>query len=605
MVQQSLSQRHFHAAALRFWRGPSARLAWALSLGLLVFIGCQIAVQLLWTHWNGWFTDALQQRDRQAMVATLPWLLLIVPGFMVVLAVMTGLRMTLQTRWRAHLTHITTSSWLADHSHYRLSLDRSETLNPEHRIVDDVRLSTETGVDLAVGVITAGVGALAFSQILWAKGGVLRIDQAGWNVVIPGFMVGASLLYGVGMNGVVALLGRGLAQALAMRNAAEAQSRAALGRIGEYGESIAFSRGEAGEAEAMRSRFGLLFSRWQSVIRRNVSISCGTSAGVAISPLVPLLCATPKYLAGEIAMGDIVQLAGAFAATQIAIAWFAENFPKIAEWRAACGRVGGLLAAMEASGRPEPALCVEHAADHSLTVRDLSLSLPNGRRLLENFYFTAQPRERVLIGGPSGTGKTTLIRALAGLWPWASGTLVCPRPEHVMFLPQGSYMPNGKLRAAICYGVACDPDDCTIADALRRCALPDLAGRLDEEARWDQILSVGERQRVAFARVLLARPSLIIMDEATSALDTPTEALLMRLLESQLPGATVISIGHRETLVALHDRVVTLGPSVAIVVAPHLPVERALPRSQPRLSQRRRRSDATRHPVARDRQPGR
>jgi putative ATP-binding cassette transporter len=378
-------------------------------------------------------------------------------------------------------------------------------------------------------------------------------------VTIPAYMMLAAILYAVVASALAVRIGRPLVAGVAGKNEAEARLRFELTRIRENAESIALVRGERDERGLLDATYAGLVGRWLHVVGLHARLAWLTNGSGALVPVVPLLLATPKFLSGELSLGAVTQLAGAFVQVQAAVAWIVDNYKAIAQWRASAQRVMALADAVsDADLGAEPAIRVEASRDGCVVLDDLTVTDRAGRVLVDRASAVIGPGERVLLMGESGLGKSTLVRAAAGLWPWGRGRVALPG-DGLAFVPQRPYLPLGSLRRALLYPA---PEaalgEGEAAEALATCGLPHLVPRLDEAQRWDQVLSSGERQRLAFARLLLQRPATIILDEATSALDEAAQDRLMALLVERLPAATVISIGHRPGLEAFHDRRILL-----------------------------------------------
>ncbi len=541
---------------------------WALAVCIVAVVGWQMAVQVLWTDWNRWFYDALQARNLPGVMASLPVLGLVVGGFVLGGSGLLVARMSLQLGWRRHLTQAMSDLWLRDQRYFRLGLGARACGNPEYRICDDVRLAVEPLVELATGGLGAVLGAVVFLGLLMRIGGSLTFEVAGGQIAVPGYMGIVAFGYDMVLVTAAWRTGRPLSASVALKNEAEALFRAELTRLRENAASVALCRGDAAERLAARARLGAVGAAWVSVIRRTGMSSLGVNANIALSPLVPLLFATPRYFSGALSLGELMQLSGAFTATVAAMVWFVERTPQIADWLASARRVGALAARLSEAAAAHAAIEVVRTREASVRTTELCLRLPDGALLTQGIDLAVAPGERVLITGASGSGKSTLIKAVAGIWPWGSGAIAVPDDGIVTYMPQHAYIPNGTLRAGLEYGTRrCGVADGEHVAVLRRCGLGYLIARLDEVGRWDESLSGGERQRLAFARLLLARPAMIVMDEATSALDPASEASLMSLFAAELAGCTLISVGHRDSLRAWHTREVVLHPPVRGAVA--------------------------------------
>ena len=563
-VPRRSRMRQFFRVALRFWTGESRLRAWLLTLLVLFCVAAQLAAAVGVNAWNRLFFDALEKRDVAAVWSVVGWLPLLVAGSALALSCLVISRMLLQVRWREWLTRHIAGWWIADQRYYRLQFVAREQSAPEYRIADDVRLAIEPLVEFAIGLISAAVTAATFAAILWHVAGSARFTFGGSELVIPSYMALAAVLYAVIASLAAYFAGRPLVPRIAAKNEAEAQFRAEMTRLRENAESIALIKGDADERDSVGENYGRVVAAWLKVIRQQGVIAIVLNTNGALFPIVPLLLVAPKFLSGEITLGAVMQVVAAFSAVQAALIWFVDNFVRLAEWFASVTRVDELAETLEALDigtimEGETQIALGESGDGAIHIENLSLAHSNGRIVIADASVVIELGEKVLITGESGTGKSTLIRALAGLWPWGSGSIELPQGKRLAFVPQKPYMPMGTLRDVLLYPEAESrvSDDVVVA-ALQRCGLSYLAKRLDEEERWDQTLSGGERQRVAFARLLIQKPDIIIMDEATSALDEDSQNSLLGLLEEDLAAATVISVGHRPGLEDFHDRKITL-----------------------------------------------
>lgn len=561
-LRRSRMRQFFHVA-LRFWSGESRLRAWGLTAVVLLFVAAQLGAAVGANAWNRFFFDALEKRDLDKVWTTVAWLPLIVAASASSLSCLVISRMLLQMRWREWLTRRLAGWWIADQRYYRLQFVAPEQSAPEYRIAEDVRLAIEPLVEFAIGLLSAFVTAVTFAAILWQVAGAARFTLAGAQIVIPSYMALAAIVYAVVASLAAYVAGRPLVPRIAAKNEAEAQFRAEMTRLRENAESIALIKGDADERDSVGENYGRVVAAWLKVIRQQGVIAIVLNTNGALFPIVPLLLIAPKYLSGEVTLGAVMQVVAAFSAVQAALIWFVDNFVRLAEWFASVRRVDELAEALEALDigtimEGETRIKLGESDDGAIHIAELSVAHSNGRIVIADASVVIGPGEKVLIGGESGTGKSTLIRAIAGLWPWGSGAIALPRGKRVAFLPQKPYLPLGTLRDVLLYPEAeSRVDDAAVRQALERCGLAYLGRRLDDEERWDQILSGGERQRVAFARLLIQKPDIIIMDEATSALDEGSEDALLGLFETDLAYATIISVGHRPGLEDFHERKIT------------------------------------------------
>ena len=561
--ERPFSARLFLNRAVGFWTGPNRRNAWLWTAGALALVFANLAVNVGINRWNKWFFDALERKDGSTLWAAVLVIVVLVALGAAFAVAMVWCRMTLQVKWRQWLTGEMLARWLSEQRYYRLAVTDEEQINPEYRIADDLRLASEPVVEFAVGFINALLAAVTFVGILFWVGGSLTIDIGGTSVWIPGYIAIAAVLYATATSVLTYLIGNPLVDRVAAKNEAEAQFRYELTRVRENAESIALIKGADDERERLNETFASVAARWLDVVRQHCHLTWILNGNAFFAPVFPVLLATPKYLAGDLSLGSVMQIAAAFIAVLTALNWFAENFIRLAEWSASARRAQELheaLDEMDDDTARTAAIVVENTSQADIEMMDLSIVHRDGRVVIDDTDIKVKPGERVLLGGESGSGKSTLIRAIAGLWPWGEGRILIPAGAKLAFVPQRPYIPLGTLRDAIAYPV----EGSLLADERAKAVLKDvglgyLAGKLDsDEERWDQTLSGGERQRIAFARLLIDEPNIIIMDEATAALDIDSEFRLLTLLFERLPNATIFSVGHRPGLQELHSRLLTL-----------------------------------------------
>ena len=552
--------RTYWSLAGGFWRGATARHAWLLTVLTVALVVANIAVQYGVNRWNRFFFDALERKQSDIVLTAI--------GLFAVLAVASSFvavyqlvaRVKLQVYWRQWLTGRLAERWLADQRFYRLTIVAPDLDAPEFRIAEDARVATEPVVEFGAGITNAVLTAFVFFGVLWTVGGSATI----FGATIPGFMVLAAVFYSGLMTGSMVLFGRPLIRRIEEKNAAEAHLRIVMGRVRENAESIALMGGEADETRGLRVTLQLLVDAWMRQMSQVARMTWLMGSNWAVAPVFPLLLEAPNYLAGRMTLGDLMQTAAAFVQVQVALNWLFDNYPRIAEWLASAVRVTGLWAAfgqLDASVGTDSGtrIMIADGSGDELRLEGLSVAQYDGRVMIDEAETVIARGDRVLLTGESGTGKSTLIRAIAGLWPWGSGRVLMPRGAHVAFLPQRTYIPNGTMRQVLEYpkaGLAAPAEALTAA--LTRCGLERLVPRLDEEDHWDKQLSGGEQQRIGFARLLVQRPEVVIMDEATAALDTHSQASMMGLFTKELAGTTVISVGHRPELEAFHTRKLSL-----------------------------------------------
>jgi putative ATP-binding cassette transporter len=544
----------------RGWYASEERaVAWGLTATALALTVAQIGIHLRVNLWHRDFFNALERRNDAALSSQIGLFLLLAGLSMAVAVAQLWARQMLSLRWRRWLVQHLQDRWLHNAGHYRMGLLPDAADNPDQRISENTRWATAMAIDLATALLHALLTLVSFASVLWMLSGIVSLG----GVEVPGSLVFVAIGYAIMGSTLTWVIGRPMVGLNIARNRAESDHRFALLRLRENAEAVALSGGAADEARGLRRSFGQVVEVMHGLLRRERQLMWLGSGYGMVAAVLPLLLASPRYFAGALTLGALVQLAQAFVEVTSALSWFQEQWPRLADWRGHVERIVALedsLVAAEALGEASGIALEEPAPGGApvLAFAGLTLRAPCGAVLVETAEATIRPGERVLIQGPSGAGKSTLFRAAAGLWPWGEGGIRRPATG-LMLLPQRPYLPLGTLRAAVCYPAA--PDhfaDAAVRAALLRCGLPALAPRLDEAGRWDRLLSLGEQQRLGFARLLLHAPRWVLLDEATSALDEAGEAALMRLFQAELAGAALLSIGHRPGLAAFHHRVLRL-----------------------------------------------
>ena len=556
----------------RFWRTASGfwsrsrgdRLAWILAGSLVVLIFANLAAQFGINLWNRAIFDALERHD-SATVLILSGVFFPLAAASVAFGVMNvWARMTTQRRWRAWVSDSVISRWLKNGRYYQLNLISGDHQNPGGRLTDDLRVSTDAPVDFAVGVVQAGLSALTFIAVLWAIGGAITVEIGGGTFAIPGFLVFAAIAYAALASGAMTIVGKKFVSVSEQKNQAEATYRYQLTRVREYGESIALLGGEAEERAGIdRSLIGVL-RRWRELCHQHMRTTVVSQGSSMLAAVIPIILCAPKFLNGTMSLGQVMQAASAFTIVQGAFSWLVDNYPRLADWNASARRIASLMVSLDSleqaeSGDAFNRIKRSETGDAAMKLLNLSVSLDDGTAVVDDTAVVIKKGERVLIAGDSGTGKSTLVRAIAGLWPWGGGEISIQRNSRLFLLPQRPYVPTGTLRRAVTYpGAAEDWPADEIASILSKVGLDHLKSRLEEEAPWDQTLSGGEKQRLTVARVLLHRPDIIVLDEATSALDPKGQDTLMQLLSDEMEGLTIVSVGHRPELEPFHRRKLVL-----------------------------------------------
>lgn len=528
-----------------------------------------VGITVLLNKWNADFFNALQDKNWDAFVYQLGYFCVLATFFVVLAVYQIYLNQWLQIRWRRWLTAQYLERWLSTANHYRMQLLGDAADNPDQRIAEDVKQFIDAG-PTGIGILPIGLGFLnavltlgSFVAILWSLSAAAPLHLFGTQWAIPGYLVWAALLYAVLGTVFAHLIGWRLVTLNFQQQRFEADFRFNLVRVRENSEQIALLDGEATERTRLQSSFGRILSNWMLIMKRTKQLTFLTASYNQAATVFPFIMVSPAYFAGAVQLGGLTQTASAFGSVQSAMSFFINVYRQFAEWRAVVERLDGFGRAIEAAQAvavTPPVIAVTLGDAPAISFKELAVRLPNGMPLVNANDIAIGPAERVLVNGPSGSGKSTLFRALAGVWPFGAGTVHIPKNVKLMMLPQRPYFPIAPLAAAVAYPA--EPgtfDVAKVAELIEVVGLPALVPRIEEEAHWNRMLSLGEQQRLGLARAILHAPDYLFLDEATASLDEPSEAALYKLLRERLGSATIVSIGHRATLTAFHQRRLAFG----------------------------------------------
>ena len=522
-----------------------------------------VALQVILNQWYNRFYNTLQDHDWNAFVSAILFFCVIAAIYTVLAVYQLYLNQWLQIRWRRWLTQTYLRQWLHSANHYRMQLLGDTADNPDQRIADDLQMFVQYTLTIGIGLLSSIVTLCSFVVILWTLSAQAPLTLFGARFDIPGYLVWAALIYAVIGTLLTHLIGWRLIPLNFQQQRFEADFRFNLVRTRENAEQIAALGGEAAERERHLNRFGFVVANWLALMQRQKQLTFFTQSYSQASVIFPYIMVSPAYFSGAMQLGGLMQTASAFNSVQNALSYFITAYRQIAEWRAVIARLTGFeeaIAAGQAAAVTPPAVEVVRCGRGAVFAVDrLNVQLPGGEPIVAAEHIAFPAGERVLVTGPSGSGKSTLFRVIAGIWPFGSGRVMVPQGAKVMLVPQRPYFPLATLATAVGFPAEAGTfDDARVAEALVAVGLPQMVGRLGEEAHWNRMLSQGEQQRLAIARALLHAPDYLFLDEATAALDEAAEAALYRLLQDRLKGTTIISIGHRSTLSAFHGRRVEL-----------------------------------------------
>lgn len=531
-----------------YWRSEEKGKAWLLLISVIGLSLFSVGISVWLNSWYRDFYNALQKKDFAAFTHLILYFCCIAAVAILGAVYRLYLTQMLTIRWRRWLTDKHFKRWLDSKNYYQME-QGGYTDNPDQRISEDLNNFTSDTLSLFIGLLRTVVSLVSFSVILWGVSGSIEV----FGINIPGYMFWCALVYAVVASVLTRIIGSSLIPLNNQQQRFEADFRFSLIRLRENAESIALYNGEPNEKERLTTRFGKIWGNYWSLMKVTKRLTFFTAGYSQAAVIFPFVVAAPRYFAGKIELGELMQINSAFGNVQGDMSWFIDNYTTIVGWKATCDRLNSFRQAMLDNEQRPQAIAIDEQGE-AVSVDNLSLDLADGRHLLSGASLAVAAGDRVLLSGRSGSGKSTLLRAMGRLWPTGHGHIRLPQGR-ALFLPQKPYLPIGTLRDALSYP---QPGDSYSEDrygqVLQACRLPHLVARLDEGNHWQRLLSPGEQQRVAFARAMLYAPKWLYMDEATSAMDEEDEAALYQGLIEQLPGLSIISVGHRSTLKRFHSR---------------------------------------------------
>ena len=553
--------KKFFRLARPFWTGAHGRIQWLMLAVLISFTLCSITISVWIAAWDKRFYDALAAFDG----ASMPALIVEYLGYMAMIigCIVCGdwLQKRLIFRWRTHLTEQFQQNWLEGHKHYRLRLT-GEPDNPDQRIAEDIYLLADKSIGLFRSFINNIAKFSAFVAVLWTLSGVQTFNIGGYSITVYGYLVWVALIYSIFSTIIAHLVGRKLKNLNIDRQHREADYRAALLRVRDHAEQIAFYNGGEAETGRLKQRYLRIRDNWRRLTNCEFRQETFWATYVRISIFIPILATLPMYLAKTMTFGDMMQTRTSFARVQDSFGWFTDSYRRLIEWAAVVERLSGFQTALEQAEQEGRSAARSTSASaptlnnrrHSgtLALQNLTVHTQTGSPLLTDINLEAHAPEWVLLEGRSGIGKSTLLRALAGLWPYYQGSFALD--GSLLFLPQRPYLPADTLRHTVSYPHPACQDDQIIQTTLEQVGLGRLKDNLDEPYEWHGILSGGEQQRLSLARALLHKPQILFLDEATNQLDGESALTLMQTLKRALPDTLVIGISHQPEIQALFGR---------------------------------------------------
>ncbi len=565
-MERGLQSKKYTAWQLltAYWRSEHRLFAYSLLTVIILMTISLVGMEVVFNYWYNYFYNALQSYDKQGAISLLLVFMFLAALFIVISVYRYYISQFFGLRWRQWMTTQFINRWLEKRNYYYLENFDVNTDNPDQRIQEDAGAVVTITLDLLVGLVGAVTTFFAFIYILWTLSGIIHIPLGSFgSLAVPGYLVWVAIIYSLVGTLLAFKIGWPLVALNFEQQRREATFRFSAIDLRTHSEHVALYRGEADERGILGHLFGRVLDNWYLIILRQKLLLWFTAGYNQMSVFLPLLVVLPNYFNKVFLLGGLMQSLRAFASIQDALSFLVSSYTSIAQWRAVMKRLLTFLnhmAEIEEKALLQNKLNYNKNPANQIVVRDLSLSTPRGEPLLKGIQEKFELGGHYLLKGPSGIGKSTFIRAIAGIWPFGSGDIELPAQESVIYLPQKPYVPIGTLKEALLFpqGSAADVPDAVVKKALEDCRLKNLGERLHETARWSELLSPGELQRISFARILLHKPEWIFLDESTSSLDLANEKYLYTLLQEKLPRSAVISVGHQASTEAYHSVIIDM-----------------------------------------------
>lgn len=562
---QLLKSQHYTTWQLIkiFWQSENKFWAYLFSFFMVSLTIIMVGFDVAFNYWYNYFYDALQAYNMQAAVRLLVLFFILAAFYIIVAVYRYYLSQLFALRWRRWLTNQFINRWMQKRGYYYLEMFDERTDNPDQRIQDDVNGLISNSISLTLGLVSAVTTFPAFVYILWSLSGVLTIPLGPLGEFhIYGYLVWVGLIYNLIGTFITFKIGRPLVNLNFEQQQREATFRFSAIDLRSHAEQVALYRGESHQKSILNFHFSRVLENWYAIILRQKKLLWFTGGFNQVAVLLPLLIALPNYFRKVFMLGGLMQSLRAFSQVQDSLSYFVGAFTQIAEWRAISQRLVTFLNHMsdaEMNAEKSNRIQFRTHAENAIEVKGLNIATATHDPLLNAINKRFVQGKSYVIKGESGIGKSTFLRTLAGVWPYAAGDVIMPENKNIMFLPQKPYMPMGTLAEAVLFPDKTDPAmESQLESVMRDCHLEQFIPRLRETAHWSEILSPGEQQRIAFARVLLHKPDWVFLDESTSMLDVANESHLYRLIRERLPNCSIISVGHHASVDEHHDEILNM-----------------------------------------------
>ena len=541
-----------------FWSSSEKykALAWLSLIIILSLLEVYMSVRL--NKWNATFYDAIQNYDKPAFLRALFQGIYIILSYVLTMLIGYYFKSLLEIKWRKWLTHFYLDNWFTTKAYYKVRFTKTGLENPDQRISEDIKEFINLTLSLSLGLFKSMISLGSFVIILWGLSGNFKFNLFNYHFYIPGYMVWMAILYALLGTYITFKIGRPLIKLTYEQQMYEADFRYNLVRVREYAEHIVSYKGDTAEKKIITKDFDNIVDNFMQSLRRNLKINIFNFVYMQASNIVPTIISAGRYFAKEITLGNMMQITSAFGQVQFSISYFVFEYSTVANWRAVMDRLLGFRDMIQDADNLPELIILAHNKNY-LEITNLRITLPDGHQLIKGFSQVFNNGDRVLINGTSGKGKTTLLKAINGLWPYVSGEIYQLPNLTTLFIAQKPYIPRSNLKEAICYPKITNlPSDDEVKQTLIQCGLPHLVDKLYDICNWSNQLSLGEQQKIAFGRILINKPNIIYLDEITSALDEKTENELYNKIINTLASSLIISIGHRSSLINLHNKVINI-----------------------------------------------